>query len=183
MFVCQAPVEGNLEFPCEASTLYDHWNPREVDPKKSPPPAEQSTDRYEMGDLSGKFGTLDGLKELDSVYNDTNLPIYGYESILGESSNDIQLPTREYNRPNIRQVDRLWFIRRRRIVVGHAAHSKEATVRKRLERFAASHRSIIPKAMCMVTCDSRSWYMLTVAKVTRQLKWNSAILERMIGIW
>lgn len=38
-----------------------------------------------MGDLSGKFGTLDGLRTYDEVYNDTNLPLFGYESILGRS--------------------------------------------------------------------------------------------------
>lgn len=63
--------------------MYDHWNPRNIDAKKSPPPAEQSTDRYEMGDLSGKFGTLDGFKDFEMTYNDSNLPLYGYDSILG----------------------------------------------------------------------------------------------------
>lgn len=38
-----------------------------------------------MGDLSGKFGTLDGVKEYEASYNDTRLPLFGYESILGRS--------------------------------------------------------------------------------------------------
>lgn len=37
------PVEGDLEFPCESSTLYGHFNPRGVDPKTSPSPATGST--------------------------------------------------------------------------------------------------------------------------------------------
>lgn len=44
-----------------------------------------STDKYEMGDLSGKFGTLDGYQEYSTSYNDTNLPLFGYETILGVS--------------------------------------------------------------------------------------------------
>jgi hypothetical protein len=40
-------VEGDLEFPCESSTLYNHWNPRDVDLKTSPIAASGSTDQYE----------------------------------------------------------------------------------------------------------------------------------------
>ncbi|XP_038105826.1 uncharacterized protein LOC6051326 [Culex quinquefasciatus] len=80
-----APVEGDLEFPCEDSTVYGHWNPRGVNPKLSPPPAMGSTDQYELGDLSGKFGTLDGVSMYDNFYNDSRMPLYGYESIIGRS--------------------------------------------------------------------------------------------------
>lgn len=80
-----ASVEGDLEFPCEATTLYGHFNPRNVNPKLSPPPSLGSTEQYEMGDLSGKFGTLDNLLEYESSYNDTNLPLFGYESLIGRS--------------------------------------------------------------------------------------------------
>lgn len=80
-----APVQGELEFPCERSTLYDHWNPQNVDPKSVPSPKEASTDFYEMGDLSGKFGNLDHLTGLMASYNDTNIPIFGYDTILGRS--------------------------------------------------------------------------------------------------
>lgn len=80
-----APVQSDLEFPCEATTLYDHWNPRDVNAKKSPAPKFGSSDAYEMGDLSGKFGTLDHLTEYMDTYNDTELPLFGYESVLGRS--------------------------------------------------------------------------------------------------
>lgn len=30
------PVEENLQFPCEETTLYGHWNPLNVDPASSP---------------------------------------------------------------------------------------------------------------------------------------------------
>lgn len=65
--------------------MYGHWNPNHIDNTQSPPPATGSVERYEMGDLSGKFGTLDGLQSYQTTYNDTNLPLFGYESILGRS--------------------------------------------------------------------------------------------------
>lgn len=74
-----------MEFPCEESTLYGHWNPNHVISRNSPPPTVGSEEKYEMGDLSGKFGSLDGLESYETKYNDTNLPLFGYESILGRS--------------------------------------------------------------------------------------------------
>ncbi|XP_064552755.1 uncharacterized protein Rsod [Drosophila montana] len=79
------PVEANLAFPCEASTLYGHWNPFEVNPKSSPPPKQGTSDQYEMGDLSGKFGRLNGLTHYEDAYNDTYLTLFGYSSIIGRS--------------------------------------------------------------------------------------------------
>ncbi|XP_034664777.1 uncharacterized protein LOC117899105 isoform X1 [Drosophila subobscura] len=81
----KTPVEANLAFPCEASTLYGHWNPFEVNPKSSPPPRQGTSDQYELGDLSGKFGGLNGLTQYEDSYNDTNLPLFGYNSIIGRS--------------------------------------------------------------------------------------------------
>lgn len=81
----QTPVESNLEFPCEDTTLYGHWNPFDINVKSSPPPKQGTTDQYEMGDLSGKFGTLDELVQYEDAYNDTNLPLFGYNSVIGRS--------------------------------------------------------------------------------------------------
>lgn len=74
---------GELEFPCEGTALYDHWNPRQVNPKHSPLPGTGTSDQYEIGDLSGKFGTLDGYTEYNTEYNDTIMPLFGYETVLG----------------------------------------------------------------------------------------------------
>lgn len=81
----QAPVEGHLEFPCEATTVYDHWNPLNVDPQSSPRAYQGTPDQYEMGDLSGKHGTLDNHTLYKHEYNDTMLPLFGPRSILGRS--------------------------------------------------------------------------------------------------
>lgn len=83
--VHMTPVEGHLEFPCEETTLHGHWNPSHIDNKLSPAATTGSLEKYEMGDLSGKFGVLDGLTSYNSAYNDTNLPLFGYESVLGRS--------------------------------------------------------------------------------------------------
>lgn len=42
-----------------------------------------TSEQYELGDLSGKFGTLENIEEYVKAYNDTNLPLYGYETLLG----------------------------------------------------------------------------------------------------
>ncbi|PSN32762.1 hypothetical protein C0J52_15463 [Blattella germanica] len=80
-----APVQEQLEFPCEGSSLYGHWNPYNVNPSLSPPASKGTSDQYEMGDLSGKFGLLDNLISLDATYNDTRLPLFGTNAVLGRS--------------------------------------------------------------------------------------------------
>ncbi|XP_076266542.1 superoxide dismutase family protein Rsod [Rhynchophorus ferrugineus] len=79
------PVEENLQFPCEETTLYGHWNPLNVDPTSSPTRYQGTTDQYEMGDLSGKFGNLENATTYKNFYNDTMLPLFGPRSILARS--------------------------------------------------------------------------------------------------
>ena len=78
-------VEHDLEFPCENTSLYGHWNPWNVNISGTPPSGEGTTDQYEMGDISGKFGTLENKKRCTSTFNDTMLPLFGLKSILGRS--------------------------------------------------------------------------------------------------
>lgn len=75
----------DLEFPCEATTLYDLYNPLNVTTPPLLPPNEGTTDQYELGNLSGKFGSLENRKGYSSTYNDSLLPVFGYQSILGRS--------------------------------------------------------------------------------------------------
>ncbi|KAK4875753.1 hypothetical protein RN001_012175 [Aquatica leii] len=79
------PIQENLQFPCEASTVYDHWNPLKVDSSSSPKNYRGTSDQYEMGDLSGKFGSLENHTIYKHDYNDTMLPLFGPRSILGRS--------------------------------------------------------------------------------------------------
>lgn len=83
--ILQTPVEYGLEFPCEGTSLYGHWNPLDINTSDVPAAEEGTLDQYEMGDLSGKFGTLDNKKRYIMTYNDTTLPLFGPRSILGRS--------------------------------------------------------------------------------------------------
>lgn len=42
-------------------------------------------DQYPVGDLSSKFGQLAGFKVIHTVFNDTNMPLYGPTSVVGRS--------------------------------------------------------------------------------------------------
>nr|CAI5853950.1 unnamed protein product [Callosobruchus analis] len=79
------PVEEDLQFPCEDTSLYGHWNPLNVDPASSPRAYQGTPDQYEMGDLSGKFGSLDNRTSYNAYYNDTLLTLFGPRSVLGRS--------------------------------------------------------------------------------------------------
>ncbi|XP_012172349.1 uncharacterized protein LOC100643910 isoform X1 [Bombus terrestris] len=79
------PIEQDLEFPCESTSLYGHWNPFGINVSNTLSAGEGTTDQYEMGDLSGKFGTLENRKRYMKTFNDTILPLFGLNSILGRS--------------------------------------------------------------------------------------------------
>ncbi|XP_043268911.1 uncharacterized protein Rsod isoform X2 [Venturia canescens] len=83
--VHMTPIELDLEFPCEATTLYGRYNPQNVSIDNSPHPGEGTSDQYAIGDLSGKFGTLDNRKRYAITQNDTMLPLFGPRNILGRS--------------------------------------------------------------------------------------------------
>ncbi|KAG7223647.1 hypothetical protein INR49_015372 [Caranx melampygus] len=52
---------------------------------KLPPPGTGTVDQYEIGDISGKFGMLNDLNQLEALYMDPNLPLKGPYSIVGRS--------------------------------------------------------------------------------------------------
>ncbi|KAK2722112.1 uncharacterized protein LOC136034475 [Artemia franciscana] len=81
----QVPVQPELQFPCHDNTLYGHYNPYNVNTSRSLPPNQGTNDQYELGDISGKFGTLSGMNEYHSSMNDTNMPLYGAINIIGRS--------------------------------------------------------------------------------------------------
>ncbi|XP_076765114.1 uncharacterized protein LOC143432228 [Xylocopa sonorina] len=79
------PIEQDLEFPCESTSLYGYWNPLNVNINNVPLPGEGTNDQYEMGNLSGKFGTLENRRKYTRTFNDTMLTLFGPTSILGRS--------------------------------------------------------------------------------------------------
>ena len=70
-----------LGSPARCSVMYtgDHWNPTNVTNPGN------TSDEYEIGDLSGKFGGLAGLNKLSAVYTDPNIPLFGPFSVIGRS--------------------------------------------------------------------------------------------------
>ncbi|KPJ12105.1 hypothetical protein RR48_02994 [Papilio machaon] len=79
------PVEKELEFPCERTTLYDAYNPFHVNKLLSPPPMKGTADQYELGDFGDKYGLLDDFKSFNAVFNETQMSLFGPYSILGRS--------------------------------------------------------------------------------------------------
>ncbi|XP_045506507.1 uncharacterized protein LOC123702765 isoform X2 [Colias croceus] len=79
------PIEKELEFPCEKTTIYDTYNPFNVDKSLSPPPTKGTADQYELGDLGTKYGLMEDVNKFTAVYNETQLSLYGAYSILGRS--------------------------------------------------------------------------------------------------
>ena len=79
------PVQDELEFPCTGEAVGGHFNPYKFDKSSSPRPGTGTPDQYEIGDLSGKYGLLGGEHEHRGVYNDSNLPLFGRDSIVGRS--------------------------------------------------------------------------------------------------
>ncbi len=64
-----------------------HFNPygKVTTAPDYPAPGVGTNDQYEIGDVSGKFGTLAGLDELNTTYVDWNMPLFGKNSIVGRS--------------------------------------------------------------------------------------------------
>ena len=69
----------------ECSRTGGHYNPHRADPTSSPKPGQGSFDKYEAGDLSGKYGTLKGYDHILEKLIDPNLSLFGKFSIVGRS--------------------------------------------------------------------------------------------------
>lgn len=78
-------VPQDKEFPCSDDSVYGHFNPLAVDVSVGPLPGAGTSDQYELGDLSGKFGPLDFKATAKTEFTDSNLPLHGVNSIIGRS--------------------------------------------------------------------------------------------------
>lgn len=80
-------VRSPLSSICSNDNLGGHWNPFGLnmsDPTYPKLPGS-TFDMYEVGDLSGKHMFLTGRNEVDAVFNDSSLPLFGPNSIVGRS--------------------------------------------------------------------------------------------------
>ena len=62
-----------------------HFNPSNIDPSTSPKTGEGSFDKYELGDLSGKYGDLTHRDHLQENVVDPTMTLFGPLSIVGRS--------------------------------------------------------------------------------------------------
>ncbi|XP_056392755.1 uncharacterized protein LOC130285418, partial [Hyla sarda] len=79
------PVGGASEDPCSNSRIKGHFNPFRVEASTSPAAGNGTDDEYEVGDISGRRGSLHDKEHVTKQYTDTNLPLSGTHSILGRS--------------------------------------------------------------------------------------------------
>ncbi|XP_075946515.1 uncharacterized protein cusr [Anarhichas minor] len=79
------PVKPGSTNPCSNANILGHYNPLVVNASNSPAPGAGTVDQYEIGDLGGKFGTLNGLNQSEVVYMDPDMPLTGPYSIVGRS--------------------------------------------------------------------------------------------------
>ncbi|XP_068710245.1 uncharacterized protein [Montipora foliosa] len=70
---------------CAGGNLGGHWNSFGVDVKSSPFPGTGTNDEYEIGDLSGKYGSFYNYTYYNKTHFDFNLPLFGKNSIHGRS--------------------------------------------------------------------------------------------------
>ncbi|KAJ8317087.1 hypothetical protein KUTeg_004991 [Tegillarca granosa] len=78
------PLPMTSNAPCSSSGVGGHFNPFMIG--MSPPAGNGTDDKYEIGDLSAKYG--DPMRDnavVDKHYTDTNLPLRGPHSITGRS--------------------------------------------------------------------------------------------------
>ncbi|KAM9493279.1 uncharacterized protein cusr [Clarias gariepinus] len=78
------PVKSGPE-ACSNENIMGHFNPYSVNISTSPAPGNGTVDQYEIGDISGKFGSLADQNLLENDYNDLNMPLSGLNSIVGRS--------------------------------------------------------------------------------------------------
>lgn len=71
---------------CSGQSVGAHFNPFKVNSSLSPAPGMGTNDQYEIGDLSGKHGTIDNSdRDHFGIHVDMNLPLFGPNSIIGRS--------------------------------------------------------------------------------------------------
>ena len=85
IFNPQAPVRGDLQFPCTEQAIGVPLNPLRVNTSLDVSNGGGTPDQFPIGDLSSKFGQLTGFTQVNAIFNDSNLPLYGATSIIGRS--------------------------------------------------------------------------------------------------
>ncbi|XP_071947606.1 uncharacterized protein [Antedon mediterranea] len=74
------PVPMEADSPCSPASVQGHFNPF-----NSVIPTNGTDDMFEVGDLSSKYDSFAGKETFDRVYHDSNLYLFGPQSIVGRS--------------------------------------------------------------------------------------------------
>ncbi|XP_078667729.1 uncharacterized protein LOC144909563 [Branchiostoma floridae x Branchiostoma belcheri] len=83
--VHKLPVPSGKDNPCSATSVAGHYNPFNVVIGDSPASGSGTSDQYEIGDLSGKYGSMQGQTGFSETNQDGNLPLFGTYSSIGRS--------------------------------------------------------------------------------------------------
>ncbi|XP_078588437.1 uncharacterized protein LOC144869220 isoform X1 [Branchiostoma floridae x Branchiostoma japonicum] len=83
--VHKLPVPFGEDNPCSAASVAGHYNPFNVVIANSPASGSGTSDQYEIGDLSGKYGSMQGQTGFSETNEDGNLPLFGTYSSIGRS--------------------------------------------------------------------------------------------------
>ncbi|XP_073491424.1 uncharacterized protein [Aquarana catesbeiana] len=81
----QLPVTAGSDNPCSDQKIRGHFNPFLVNMTSSPAVGNGTDDEYELGDISGRHGSLLNLDNKIAKFRDMNLPLSGPHSALGRS--------------------------------------------------------------------------------------------------
>lgn len=79
------PIKPGSVEPCSDANIMGHFNPLGWNISDSPAPGTGTMDQYEIGDISGKFGMLNGLSLLEALHLDPDIQLTGPHSIAGRS--------------------------------------------------------------------------------------------------
>lgn len=79
------PLRAGSADPCSNGNIMGHYNPLGWNTTQSPAPGVGTVDQYEIGDISGKFGTLANQSTFNANNEDPNMPLTGPYSIIGRS--------------------------------------------------------------------------------------------------
>ncbi|MEE6524975.1 hypothetical protein FKM82_024731 [Ascaphus truei] len=81
----QLPVSWGSVDPCSDARIKGHFNPFGVKMSASPAVRNGTDDQYEVGDISGRRGSLVGRDQMTIQFTDLNFPLSGMHSTLGRS--------------------------------------------------------------------------------------------------
>ncbi|XP_040296699.1 uncharacterized protein LOC121008312 isoform X2 [Bufo bufo] len=79
------PVSETSDNACSNVQIKGHFNPFSIEASTSPAAGSGTDDNYEVGDISGRQGSLLNQDNVTKQYTDMNFPLSGTHGVLGRS--------------------------------------------------------------------------------------------------